>query len=537
MTARGADKGWDPSRSAAGSHNPWLITLILSMATFMTVLDTSIANVALLNIAGALGTSVDESTWILTSYLVANAIILPISGWLSDVIGRKRFYMLSVGLFSVASLMCGLAPNLSLLIAARVLQGIGGGGMAPSEQAMLADSFPPSKRAQAFAAYGVAVIAAPALGPSIGGYITDNVSWHWIFFINVPVGALSLALVAALVDEPPALVRERLALWRGGLRIDWIGFVLAALALGFLEIVLDKGQEDDWFNSGFILVCTIVSAVSFVAFLPWELSRDDPIVDVSLIGRRQFGTSFFVMLAVGAILFGTTQLMPQLLQESFGYTATWAGLTLMPGGFASMLMMIAAGQVSRLVQPRYMMAGALVLIALALYHFTGLAPEADFWWFAWARVFQMAALPFLFLTITSYSYVGLPWGKSGQASALINVARNLGGSIGVSASQTLLARREQFHQSRLVEHFSPSSIPYGQALKLAAANFTRHGTAAADATREAQAWVGQMLTSQATLLAYIDVFAALSLFALLLVPAAFLLQRVDLSAGPRRTAH
>jgi DHA2 family multidrug resistance protein len=539
MTAVPANRAWDASRSAAGPHNPWLITIILSMATFMTVLDTSIANVSLLNIAGTLGTSYDESTWILTSYLVANAVILPISGWLSDVIGRKRFYMLSVGVFTVASLMCGLAPNLTLLVAFRIFQGLGGGGMAPSEQAMLADSFPPSSRAQAFAVYGVAVIVAPAVGPAIGGYITDNASWHWIFFINVPVGALSLALVAMFVDEPRALVRERLALWRRGLRVDWLGFVLSALALGFLEIVLDKGQEDDWFKSTFIIVCAIVSAASFLAFVPWELSREDPIVDISLIGRRQFGTSFVIMLAVGAVLFGTTQLMPQILQESFGYTATVAGLSLMPGGFASMTSMLAAGQVSRFVQPRTMMAGALLAIALALYHFTALAPDADFWWFVWARVFQMAGIPFLFLTITSYSYVGLPWGKSGQASALINVARNLGGSIGIAAMQTLLARREQFHQSRLASDLVASSLQYVHTLKLASAYFARHGSSAAEAQRQALGWIGRALTGQATLLAYIDVFAALSLFALLLVPLAFLLQRVDLKAGAgsRPAAH
>ena len=490
----------------------------------MTVLDTSIANVALINIAGALGTSVDESTWVLTSYLVANAIILPISGWLSEVIGRKRFYMISVGLFSFASLLCGVAPNLSFLIAARVLQGIGGGGMAPSEQAMLADSVSPSKRAQAFAAYGVAVIVAPALGPTIGGYLTDNASWHWIFFINVPIGAASLALVAAFVDEPAALVKERLELWRRGLRIDWIGFVLSALFLGFLEIVLDKGQEDDWFHSTFIAALRGVSGLAFLAFVPWELSREDPIIDIRLIGRRQFGASFAVMLAVGAVLFGTTQLMPQLLQGNFGYTATLAGLSLMPGGFASLTSMLVAGQVSRFLQPRWMMAGALAGIALAMWHFTDLSPSADFWWFAWARAFQMAALPFLFLTITSYSYVGLPPGKSGQASALINVARNLGGSVGVSATQTLLARREQFHQARLVENFDPSSLAYMRTLKLAAANFARHGTSVADAQHQALAWMGQVLTDQATLLAYIDVFAALSGFALLLVPMALLLQ-------------
>ena len=535
MPDRPGESGWDPSRSAAGNHNPWFITLILSMATFMVVLDTSIANVALVHIGGSLGVSIDESTWVITSYLVANAIILPVSGWLSEVIGRRRFYMLSVALFSLASLFCGLAPSLTLLVAARALQGVGGGGMAPVEQAMRADTFPPSKRAQAFAAYGVAVIVAPALGPTIGGYITDNASWHWIFFINVPIGALSLALVAAFVDEPPALVADREKLWRGGLHIDWVGFVLVALWLGFLEVVLDKGQESDWFNSSFIVGCAVVSSLAFLAFVPWELTRDEPIVDVRLVARRQFGTSFFVMLAVGAILFSTTQFMPQVLQETFGYTATWAGLSLMPGGFASLMSMIAAGQVSRFVQPRWMMAGALLWIGFAMWRFTSLAPEADFWWFAWARALQMAALPFLFLTITSYSYVGLPPGKSGQASSLINVARNLGGSIGVSLSQTLLVRREQFHHARLVADISQTSLAYQQTLKGATAYFMQHGYSMADAQRRAIAWIGQTVMGQAVLLSYIDIFAALGFFALCLVPVAFLLQRVNLGA-PRQTA-
>ncbi|MBV8612317.1 MAG: DHA2 family efflux MFS transporter permease subunit [Acetobacteraceae bacterium] len=503
----------------------------------MTVLDTSIANVALLHIAGSLGNSVDEATWVITSYLVANAIILPISGWLSAVVGRKRFYMLSVALFSLASLLCGLAPNLMLLVAARALQGIGGGGMAPSEQSMLADSFPPSKRAQAFAVYGVAVIVAPAVGPTIGGYITDNASWHWIFFINVPIGFVSLILVSIFVNEPEVLERERAKLWRHGLRIDWLGFVLVALWLGFLEIVLDKGQENDWFHSSFIITCAVISGAAFLAFVPWELSRDDPIVDIRLIGRRQFGTSFFVMLAVGAVLFSTTQFMPQLLQEDFGYTATWAGLALMPGGFASLISMIAAGRVSQYVAPSVMMAGGLLVISVALYGFTRLSPGADFWWFAWSRAFQMSALPFLFLTITSYSYVGLPPSKSGQASALINVARNLGGSIGVSLSQTLLQRREQFHQARLVEYVAPTSTVYQQTLKAAQAYFVQQGASAADAQRKAIAWIGQTVMSQADYLSYIDVFAALSLFAFLMIPAAFLLRRGGAPAGEAAPSH
>jgi MFS transporter, DHA2 family, multidrug resistance protein len=535
MSEGGPDKGWTPARSAAGRYNPWLIAGILSLATFMEVLDTSIANVALTHIAGSLATSVDESTWVLTSYLVANAVILPVSGWLSSVVGRKRFYMISVALFTVSSFLCGISPNLSCLIAARVLQGFGGGGLAPSEQSMLADSFPPSKRAQAFAIYGVAVIVAPALGPTIGGYITDNVSWHWIFFLNVPVGIVSLILVHFFVDEPDALRRERKERLSGGLKVDWIGFVLVALFLGCLEIVLDKGQEDDWFNSNFIVTFSIISALAFVAFVPWELSRADPIVDIRLLGRRQFGTTWIVMLAVGMILFSSTQLLPQLLQENFVYTATLAGLALMPGGLVSLLMMVAAGQLSSFVQPRYMMAAALAGIAFAMFHFTSFASDSSFAWFATARVMQMAALPVLFLTITSISYVGLPPEKSGQASALINVARNLGGSIGVSAAQTILARREQFHQSRLAEHVFASSTQYQETLRQAGGYFVAHGSSSADAQGRAIAFVGQAVATQAAFLSYIDVFAALGVLALVMTPAAFLLNRVDL--GRASAAH
>jgi DHA2 family multidrug resistance protein len=528
MSSKDPDAGWSRDRSAAGSHNPWLIAAIVSIATFMEVLDTSIANVALRHIAGSLAASTDESTWVITSYLVANAVILPVSGWLSGVIGRKRFYMLSVALFTVSSLTCGLAPSLPVLIAARVFQGIGGGGLAPSEQSMLADTFPPSKRAQAFALYGVTVIVAPALGPTIGGYITDNVSWHWIFFINVPMGLLSLALVYLFVDEPETLRRERRRKLEEGLKVDWQGFLLVALFLGCLEVVLDKGQEDDWFGSTFITTFACISAVACLLFIPWELTRSDPIVDIRLIGRRNFGVSWFVMLAIGAILFSSTQLMPHLLQENFGYTATIAGLSLMPGGFAALVTMVLAGLVSNYFQPRYLMAVGIAGIAIATYHFTALSPDASFAWFAIARVFQMMAIPILFLVITTYSYVGLPPEKSGQASSLINVARNLGGSIGVSTAQTLLAQREQFHQSRLVENLTATSVQYRDALAQAGRYFAAHGATAPDAQRRAVAWVGQTLTDQTAYLSYIDVFAAFAILAFLLLPLALLLQRVEL---------
>src|ERR1700758_4908913 len=274
------------SRSAAGNRSPWLIAVVVSIATFMVVLDTAIANVSLRYIAGSLSVSIDQSTWIITTYLIANAIILPASGWLSNIIGRKRFYMLCVGIFTLASLFCGIASSLGALVLFRILQGLGGGGMPTSEQAMLADTFPPEKRGQAFALYGVAVIVAPTVGPTIGGWITDNFSWHWIFFINVPIGLVSLALVHWLVDEPEVLERERQERLAGGLKIDWVGFALIAITLGSLEVVLDRGQIEDWFKSNTIITFTALAAVSFLLFLPWEINHDEPIVELRLLFRR-----------------------------------------------------------------------------------------------------------------------------------------------------------------------------------------------------------------------------------------------------------
>ncbi|MGO9768849.1 MAG: DHA2 family efflux MFS transporter permease subunit [Roseiarcus sp.] len=534
MNGQDPDAGWTRDRSAAGARNPWLIAAVISIATFMEVLDTSIANVSLLHIAGSLATSVEESTWVLTSYLVANAAILPVSGWLSDVVGRKRFYMTCVALFTVSSLACGLAPNLDWLIVARVLQGLGGGGLAPSEQSMLADTFPPSKRGQAFAIYGMTVIVAPTLGPTFGGYITDNASWHWIFFINVPVGLTSLALVHFLVSEPRTLLRERAARLRRGLRIDWLGLALVALAFCSLEIVLDKGQEDDWFASTTIVTFAAIAALSFAVLIPWELTRRDPVVDIALIGRRRFGTSWFVMLTIGMVLFSSTQLVPQLLQQSYGYTAELAGLALAPGGLAALAMMGVAGRLSNVVQPRTMMASAMLIVALAMYHFTSLTPDVGFAWFATARAFQMVGIPMLFLPITSYSYIDLPPDRSSHASALINVARNLGGSIGVSMTQTLLARREQFHQARLDAHVLPSSLAYQQTLQQAQTYFAAHG-AGFNAHAEAFAWIGREIAQQVAYLSYIDVFAAIAALALAMIPVAFTLGRVPLGRGPAAT--
>jgi len=521
------------SRSAAGARNPWLVAMVISIATFMQVLDTSIANVALQYIAGSLAAGIDESTWVLTSYLVASAVVLPISGWLSGVVGRKRFYMLCVAIFTVSSILCALAPNLPALIFFRVLQGLGGGGMAPSEQSMLADTFPPRQRSQAFALYGIAVIVAPTVGPTIGGWLTDNLSWHWIFLINGPIGVISLILVQFMVTEPEVLIRERKERLAGGLQIDWTGFVLVTLALGCLEVVLDKGQREDWFASNFIIFFSVVSAVAFVLFIPWELSRKHPIVDIRLFGSRQFATACGMMMAVGVLLFSTTQLIPQLLQTTYGYTATLSGLALMPGGLAMLTMMPIAGALGNYVAPKFMIGGAMLVLAAAMWHSTSLTGTADFSFYAWARVFQTIALPFLFVPITAASYGGVPPDKTDQASSLINVARNLGGSIGISVTTTVLARQTQVHQNYLTDHLVPSSPQYQEAVRHASAVLTAQGLPPAGVPISAIGLINQTVATQSALLAYIDVFAGLATVALVLAPLALILLRGPAGSGPR----
>jgi DHA2 family multidrug resistance protein len=529
----GVSGGWSPERSAAGGHNPYLIAFVVSIATFMEVLDTTIANVALRYIAGGLAVGIDESTYVITSYLVANAIVLSISGWLSTVIGRKRFYMICVATFAFASLLCGLAWSLQALVAFRVLQGLGGGGMATSEQAILADSFPPEKRGQAFAIYGIAVVVAPVVGPTLGGWISDTYSWHWVFLINVPMGLISLFLVGTLVNEPSGAEEERRALLRRGLRVDYVGFVLIAIGLGSLEYVLDEGQRNDWFGSSLITAFAIAAAFSLLAFIVWELLQDDPIVDIRLLGQRQFGACFLVMLGTGAIVIATTQILPQLLQAELNYTAYLAGLVLSPGGLVTMVMMPITGWLIGSVQPKYLLMAGSAIAALSMWHLTGLTGDISYGYAAMSRIYLAVGLPLLFLPVTTASFAGVPPDRTNQASALMNVARNFGGSMGVALSQTILAQREQFHQSRLVEHIAPSDLGYQQTLEAMTRFFQAQGSNATDAAGQAIAWVGQTLQQQVDLLAYIDVFRSLAIIGALMIPIALTLKSIDLK-GPAR---
>jgi MFS transporter, DHA2 family, multidrug resistance protein len=525
------DAGWTPARSAAGKRNPWLIVLVISLATFMEILDTSIANVALQHMAGSLAVSNDEATWVLTSYLVANAVVVPISGWLSDVIGRKRFYMISVAIFTIASLMCGLAPSLGFLVISRIIQGIGGGGLAPSEQSFLADTFPPSKRGLAFAAYGVVVVVAPVIGPSIGGWVTDNISWHWIFLVNVPVGIISLILVHFLVQEPEALEKERRKLLKKGLNVDLIGFALVALGLGCLEVTMDRGQRDDWFGSGFITTMAITSAVSLFLLVLWETQRKNPIVDIRLLGKSNFAVCFVMMLTVGLIIYGSTQVIPQLLQEVFGYTATDAGLTLTMGGIVSLVAMPVVGILSGSVQARWLLAFAFVVQALAMGHFSGISADVSFGHMATARLYQAIAIPFLFVPINAQSYAGLDPRRYNQASALMNVARNLGGSIGISSMQTIIERREQVHQARIVEGLNPLNPSYVEGLNQIGGTLSGSQAAGGDPSQSQLGVLYQMVSKQAAMLSYLDAFHLLMIFIFCMVPLTLLLKPVKGEGG------
>ncbi len=491
------------------------------MATFMEVLDTSIANVALPHIAGSLSAGQDESTWVLTSYLVSNAVVLPISAWLATRIGRKRFYMLCVALFGISSFLCGIAPSLGMLIFFRVLQGAGGGGLAPSEQAILADTFEPAKRGMAFAIYGLAVVLAPAVGPTLGGFITDHYSWRWIFFINIPVAVISLLLTSRLVEDPPYLAEERA---KAG-PIDYMGLGLIALGLGCLQVTLDKGERDDWFSSSFIVWFAILTVIGIAGAIVWEYYQRDPIIEVHLFSNRTFAISFVMMFMVGFTIYGTTVLIPQLLQTFMGYTAQLAGMVLSPGGFVLMLCMPVIGFLVSRVDPRRMVALGFLVTAAALYYMTSMSLEMDYATAVKLRIYQSIGMAFLFVPINTLSYSGVPQRQNNSVSGLINLARNVGGSVGISTVTSLIARRSQYHQSILAARNSDYDLPFRSAVSGLRATFHAAGASAADATSQAYVQLYASLERQAGVLSYIDAVVVFAIASLLMVPLAFFMQK------------
>ena len=519
-----ADRAWKPRA------NQWAIALTVTLATFMEVLDTSIANVALPHIAGALSASQDEATWVLTSYLVSNAVILPASAYLTTFIGRKRFYMICVVLFGISSMLCGLAPSLPILIFCRVLQGAGGGGLAPSEQAILADTFSPKQRGQAFALYGLAVVCAPAIGPTLGGWITDNFNWRWIFFINVPIALISLYLTNRLVEDPPHIRREVAESKRGGLKLDLFGFGLLASGFGSLEFILDKGQEDDWFGSGVITFFTTLCVVSLVTLIFWELYqlkiRKRPILNLTLFKRKTFAIPFVLMFVLGFTLYGTTVLIPQMVQTLLGYTAELAGLVISPGGLCIMLMMPVVGILVGKVDPRWLICYGFTVLAVSMVMMHTFSLGSSFKYIMWVRVFQASGLAFLFIPINTLTYVGVPREQNNDVSGLTNLARNIGGSVGTAFVATMLSRGQQRHQAVMVRDMLPGSEAFRTQVNRLKGLFPGGGSGTAGGfggrstgnVHSAQAFIYSQLHRQSAMLAYMDIIAIFAVFCICMVP-------------------
>jgi len=508
--------------------NPWLIAVVVAMAAFMEVLDTSIANVALPYMAGNLGASNDESTWVLTSYLVSNAIVLPISGWFASVLGRKRFFMTCLTIFTLSSLLCGIAPSLGAIILFRVLQGAGGGGLQPMAQAILADTFPPRQRGLAFALYGITSIIAPTVGPTLGGWITDQYTWRWIFFINLPVGILALFLIFRLVEDPPWVRRVAGA----GIKIDYIGVSLLVIGVGALQVMLDKGQEEDWFGSTFIVMLAVIAGAGLVGMVIWEWFNKNPIIEVRLFKNLNFLGANAMMFILGIMLFSSLVMMPLFLQTLMGYTAESAGLVLSGGGLLLLFLMPIAGTLASKVQARYIIAFGWLALSVAMYYSTQyLNLSISFGSASLLRVMQVFGLGFLFVPINLVSYVGMPAQKSNSVAGLVNFMRNIGASIGTSMVTTLIARRAQFHQVNLAAHFTQGQPAFTLAARGLASRLGISGLDASRAATQAYGRLYRVLIGQATALAYIDTYWVLAVGAAIMFLLSFALKKNEPGAG------
>src|SRR6201981_3337589 len=494
--------------------NPWWIGLTLTIATFMELLDTSIANVSLPHIAGGLGHSLDQADCVLTSYLVANAVVLPLSAWLSRVFGRKNYYMACVALFSLSSLMCGLAPSLGLLIFFRVLQGVAGGGWAPVEHALLGDTFPASKRAAAFALYSMAIVTAPAIGPPLGGWITDSFSWRCVFFINVPIGIISLILTSRLLSDPPEFKQEvETARQAGRLKVDYMGILLIAVGFACLEVVLDRGERLDWFESNFIVAFFAIAIIALVAAVVLELRQQDPVVELRLLKERNFALSNAFYFLFGFVLFGSTVLIPQMLQSLYGYTATDAGLVLGPGAMVIVVMAPLIVRLVKRVPMSWMIGFGFTVLGCAMWYFASFNLATNYGKEAWARAVQGFGIAFFFFPTSQLAYSYLPKNRNNKASSLTNLFRNQGGSFGIAFVTTVLARRAQYHQSVLVTHVTSFDQTFGLSMTGISNRMTEYGYSAADAAMRAVAQVHALVQQQANILAFLDCFWLLGLVA------------------------
>ena len=512
------------------SVNPWIVATSVMLATFMEVLDTSVANVALPHISGNLSATNEEATWVLTSYLVSNAIVLPATNWLSRYFGRKRFLITCIVIFTAASALCGAATSLGMLIFARVMQGAGGGALQPIAQSVLLESFPPEKRGQAMAVYGLGIVVAPIIGPTLGGWITDNYSWRWIFYINVPVGALAIFMANAFVEDPPYIRSQRPG------RIDYVGFGLMALGLAGLQLILDLGQQEDWFESPFILRTGLVAVAALVAFVIWELRSDEPIVNLRVLKNRNFAVGVMLITVMGVVLYGSIALLPLFLQTLLGYPATASGMAVSPRGFGSILSMIIVGRLVGRVDGRWLIMFGFAVLAYSTWMLAGLNLDIAMSNVVWPNIVSGCAMGFIFVPLTTMAMGTLPNEQVGNASGVYNLMRNTGGSIGIAAMTTMLARGAQTHQTAISSHITAYDPAFQQRLHdIAGALGLRGGGFAA--TQQALASIYGTVLRQSMLMSFIDNFRLLAFMCVCCVPAALLFKRVRPRGGPSVAAH
>ena len=508
--------------------NPWLIAMTVALAAFMEVLDTSIANVALPHIGGTLGASTDEATWVLTSYLVSNAIVLPLGGWASSLMGRRNFFVLCITGFTVASFLCGAAPSLPILLLCRVLQGAFGGGMQPMAQAVMADSFEPHKRGQAFALYGLVAVLAPSIGPTLGGWITDNFSWRWIFFINIPVGMLAFILVTRLVEDPPWIKADPSKLRN----MDYMGLAFLTIAMGGLQVMLDKGEENDWFSSSFICLFGILFVVGIVGLFVWEWYKKDPLINLRLFRYKNFAICCFLMMLVGGVLNANTVLQPQFTQQLLGYTATTAGLALTAGGVTLVFMMPLAGIATGKISARWLAAIGFTLMVITFRYAADVTNlQMSFAEASWLRVVQMLPLPFCFISITNAAYIGMPKEQSNQVAGLINFVRNIGGSILIAMTNAQVTSRTMWHEQHLQQAMQPGSLGYDQHVK-ALTGFLGGSFGGPNSGGAALAQIYHQLIQQAQTQGYQDVYMELSWASIVLIFLSFMLSKSKPGEGP-----
>ncbi len=509
-----------PNHGSPVEVNKWLVTIAVMAGTFMEIVDTTVVNVALPHIAGSLASSVDETTWILTAYLVSNAVILPITGWLSALFGRKRFLMLCITIFTVSSMLCGMATNLGMLIFFRVIQGAGGGALQPISQAILLETFPVEERGMAMALWGIGVIIAPIVGPVMGGWVTDNLTWRWAFYINLPIGLISLILTLLFIFDPAYIRRQRAG------SIDYWGLGLLIVALGALQVVLDKGERDDWFSSAFITRLAIIAVVGLIILIYHELKTRHPVVDLRLFKERNYASGVTIMFFFGYVLYGSIMLLPLYLQTIMGYDATLAGWALAFGGIGSLMIMPVVGRLTMVVDSRKIIFVGLLLNAYAVYLMSGYTTNVDFFHAWWPRFVQGFGLGATFVSLTTLTMSRISQEKMGNATGIFNLMRNLGGSFGIATATTLLSRRSQFHQSRLVEHLTPLAQPFNdwqhhlsQALPNLGNNWQWWNAPQAMASLYHEAG------RQAQMLAFCDDYWFFTIVFLCLLPLAFLMRR------------